>query len=230
MSDILVLRPQPGAAQTAARAAALGLDAAIAPIFSIQPVAWEPPSPGEIEAVILTSANAARQAGPGLAAFLSLPCYAVGDATAYEARRAGFTGVTAGPRDGEAVIAKAERDGIGRALHLCGREHVEAVSKHLSIVRRIVYSSEALDRLPSEGTDAIAAGALVLIHSPRAGREFARLAESAGIDREQVRLAAISIAAADAAGDGWRAKAVARAPRDEALLELAAGLCKNGAR
>ncbi|MEA3064722.1 MAG: hypothetical protein QOJ27_1168, partial [Sphingomonadales bacterium] len=41
-----------------------------------------------------------------------------------------------------------------------------------------------------------------------------------------IRVAAISAAAAEAAGEGWAAKAVAAAPRDQALLELAAKLCK----
>ena len=68
---------------------------------------------------------------------------------------------------------------------------------------------------------------LAALHSPRAARLFADLADAAGIARATVGLIAISEAAAEAAGEGWRAKAVAPAPRDEALLALAANLCKN---
>jgi len=46
-------------------------------------------------------------------------------------------------------------------------------------------------------------------------------------DRSSVSVIAISPAAAQAAGDGWALKAVAAAPRDEALLELAVKLCNN---
>jgi uroporphyrinogen-III synthase len=65
---------------------------------------------------------------------------------------------------------------------------------------------------------------VALVHSPRAG---ARLAALAG-DKTAIAVAAISAAAAEAAGDGWAAKAVAAAPRDQALLELAAKLCNHG--
>jgi uroporphyrinogen-III synthase len=71
----------------------------------------------------------------------------------------------------------------------------------------------------------MAAGALALVHSPRAGALLARLVA----DRDAVAVAAISDAASDAAGEGWRAKAVAAAPSDEALLELAAKLCQIAA-
>jgi uroporphyrinogen-III synthase len=61
-----------------------------------------------------------------------------------------------------------------------------------------------------------------MVHSVRAAERFARLAAGKG----SIRVAAISAAAAEAAGEGWAAKAVAAAPRDQALLELAAKLCK----
>jgi uroporphyrinogen-III synthase len=61
----------------------------------------------------------------------------------------------------------------------------------------------------------------VLLHSPRAAETFARLAP----DRGGVRIAGISETAAQAAGEGWASRHAAAAPRDEALLELAAALC-----
>jgi uroporphyrinogen-III synthase len=63
-----------------------------------------------------------------------------------------------------------------------------------------------------------------MIHSPRAGARFAQVARN----RSALAIAAISAAAAAAAGEGWAAKAVASAPRDSALLELAARLCNHG--
>ena len=59
---ILVLRPQPGADETAARARALGLELVVAPLFAVAPLAWTPPDPAGFDAVMLTSASAARQA------------------------------------------------------------------------------------------------------------------------------------------------------------------------
>jgi uroporphyrinogen-III synthase len=66
--------------------------------------------------------------------------------------------------------------------------------------------------------------AVAMVHSPRVAARFAQLAG----DKGAIALAAISAAAAEAAGEGWRSKAVAAAPRDEALLELAAKLCNTG--
>ncbi len=230
MSDILILRPQPGARQSGARAAALGLRATITPIFTIRPLEWQPPSANAVDAVMLTSANAARHAGESLCPFLSLACYAVGEATAREARKAGFSDVRIGASDGEALFALAARDKAGRILHLCGREHVDPAPRSLEVIRHEVYGAEPVPALSDAAREALDRGAVALIHSPRAAILFARLAEQSGLARGAIRLAAISAAAADAAGLGWKSMSVALAPRDEALLELAASLCKNGAR
>jgi uroporphyrinogen-III synthase len=230
VTAILIVRPEPGAGETAARAAALGLEAVVAPIFTIRPLPWEPPHPGYAQAVMLTSSSAARVAGPGLAAVMDLPCYAVGERTAIEARNAGFRDVKTGDGDGAQLMALMVRDGVTSAFHLCGREHKGLGHKLLLLTRRIVYAADALDRLPDSAAAALAAGALALLHSPRAARQFAALTDDAGLSRATIRIAAISKAAAEAAGGGWRKKAVSRAPRDEALLELAAELCKTGAK
>jgi uroporphyrinogen-III synthase len=230
VTAILIVRPEPGAGETAARAAALGLEAVVAPIFTIRPLPWEPPHPNYAQAVMLTSANAPRLAGPGLAAVTALPCYAVGERTAIEARNAGFDDVKVGGGDGEQLMALMARDGVTSAFHLCGREHKELHRRGLLLTRRIVYAADAVERLPAAAAAALAAGALALLHSPRAANQFALLVNDAGLGRAAIRIAAISEGAAEAAGAGWRQKAVSRLPSDEALLELAAELCKTGSR
>jgi uroporphyrinogen-III synthase len=67
----------------------------------------------------------------------------------------------------------------------------------------------------------------VLLHSPRAARQFAKLVDAAGIARGPIAIVAISAAAAAAAGEGWRAKRHTLLPRDAAMLELARELCKT---
>ena len=220
MSRILVLRPEPGARETAARAAALGLDPVVAPLFEIAGVPWEPPATLP-EAVLMTSANAARHGGDGLAALAHLPCYCVGEATAAAASAAGFADLRTAPSDGAAAVALMAEDGIGSALHLCGRDHVALGHPRLRIERRIVYAALAAPALPEAAQRALKEGALALLHSPRAAAHFASLVR----ERSDVRIAAISPAAAEAAGEGWALKAAASAPRDQPLLELAAKLC-----
>lgn len=227
MRSVLVLRPSPGAEETAARAEAMGLHAVVAPLFAVRPLAWNAPHPGSVDAVMLTSANAPRHAGAALQSFAGLPCYAVGEATAGEAKRHGFTDIRTGDSDGAALAETMAREGIRNPLHLCGRDHIPLERPGLSIVRRIVYAAEALDALPPKAERALAGGAVALVHSPRSAATLAALTDAAGLDRSTIRVAAISPAAADAAGSGWRCREAAAAPSDDALLELAGKLCKT---
>jgi uroporphyrinogen-III synthase len=218
---ILVLRPSPEA--TAAAARGLGLEPVSAPLFTIRSLAWQAPDPSGFDAILLTSANAARHGGPGLAPFLALPCQAVGEATAAAARAAGFSNVAAGNSDGAAALAALVAAGHRRIFHPCGRDHIALEG----VERRIVYAAEAVTELPEAAAEALEAGALALLHSSRAGALFAALVDQAGLDRGTLSIAAISPAAAAAAGHGWRRLAAAAAPSDSALLELAADLCQN---
>jgi len=211
---LLIVRPQPGADETAARARALGLEPIVSPLFETRALDWAPPDPGDHDAILLTSANAARLGGEGLRPFLALPCYAVGARTAQAAREAGFADVRTGPSDGAALAAMAERDGAKSPLHLGGRDHI-AIGGATHIV---VYASEPAGALPRDLGDIVA-----LLHSARAAARFAALAP----DRGTIVIAAISAEVAQAAGGGWKWVAIAEAPRDEALLELAAKLCQT---
>ena len=212
---LLILRPEPGASATAEAALAMGLEPVVAPLFEIRPVEAAPLEPARFDAVLLTSANAARHAPDGLA---GLPCFAVGEATAAAAAERGFADLRIGPSDGAAAAAMMAAAGAKRAVHLCGREHLPIAAPGVTIERRIVYAAEPVPREPFEGP------AVAMVHSPRAGARFAQLAG----DRSSIVIAAISAAAAEAAGEGWAAKTVAVAPRDHALLELAAKLCNTG--
>ena len=216
---LLILRPQPGAEETAARAKALGLEPVVAPLFTIEPLAWEPPEPGIFDAVLLTSANAARHAGPALSRFTSLPCWAVGAATAAAARAAGVADIRSGPANGGALAEAAASAGVRHALHLHGRDHVPLFAPGLSLIDRAVYAAEPVER-PLIDLGALQ-GSVALLHSPRAAALFGALVS----ERSGIALATISEAAALAAGGGWAEVAVAREPRDEALLEVAMKLC-----
>jgi uroporphyrinogen-III synthase len=215
----------PGADETAARAAAMGLKSVAAPLFEVKPVGWEAPDPSHFDALLLTSANAPRHGGRELADLASLPCYCVGEATAAEARKAGFASAYAGPSDGDAVLRIMADRGARKVLHLSGLDRMPLEHPHISMSRLIVYAAEPVHRLPDDAGEALRSGALVLLHSPRAGRVFSGFVDIEGWDRSTIRIAAISEAAADAAGRGWDRRAVAAVPRDQALLELAAKLC-----
>jgi uroporphyrinogen-III synthase len=212
---LLILRPEPGASETADRARDMGLEAVVAPLFEIRAVDAGPIRPADYDAVLLTSANGARHAPAGLT---GLPCFAVGERTAQAAAQAGFSDIRVGPSDGPAATAMIAAAGLGRILHLCGRDRRPLTQAGLCIEERVVYAAEPTAAERFEGP------AVAMIHSPRAGARFAALVR----DRSSIALTLISAAASQAAGEGWAAKAVSAEPRDQALLELAAKLCNHG--
>ena len=100
---ILVTRPAPGNAKTAAALKARGHDVLLSPMLRFEPVAFEDDGGIAFDAVILSSANAVRAienhaARPRL---MLLPVFAVGGHTAQVARDAGFTNITIA--DGDAI-------------------------------------------------------------------------------------------------------------------------------
>ena len=202
------------------------MQAVVAPLFDVRPIEWEAPDAASVDAVILTSANAPRQTGPQLQSFVRLPCYAVGEATAAAAKEAGFADVHVGPSDGAALMELLAEREVERALHLCGRDNHPINHHQVAVIRRIVYAAEPVEALPPNAAQALAEGALTLLHSPRAAALFATLVS----DKGRSAIAAISPAALAAAGTGWRLAASAPVPRDEALLELARKLCKSDPR
>lgn len=222
---LLVLRPQPGASATARRAAEAGLDAVIAPMFVARPLAWAPPDPGGFDALLMTSANAARHGGTGLARYRHLPVHAVGETTAAAARDAGFDQVTAGTGDAEALVALVAAGPHRRLLHLCGVHHRSGGNPVLQIKPVAVYATDAATLLDPRAEAACRAGAVALVHSPRAAALFGRLVDAAGVPRGGVSIVAISEAASGQAGAGWRGVVASPAPVDGSMLAIARGLC-----
>ncbi|MEO8175883.1 MAG: uroporphyrinogen-III synthase [Sphingomicrobium sp.] len=215
----MIVRPEPGATSTVERAKKLGLDACAMPLFVIEAFGWQAPDADAFDGLLLTSASAVHYGGEQIDPFRGLPVHAVGKATAQAARGAGFTVASVGNGGVEQLLRSIAPD--LRLLHLCG-EHRIAFNAGQAVTSVPVYRSS---ELPVPGDLRAVAGQVAAIHSPRAGRRFAQLAVEAGIDRSTVRIAAISAAAAVAAGSGWDQVAVAATPDDRALLALAARLC-----
>lgn len=215
MRKLIILRPEPAATESVTKASEMGLDAVAIPLFAVEPVAWDPVDPARYAGIVATSANAFRHGGENLALLRTLPVYAVGEATAAAARSAGFTVATTGEGGREGLRAPS-----GPLLHLAGHDHLP-VGRGVEAVA--VYSSRAID--PPPALDSLD-GAVVAVHSPRAGRRLAELVE----DRAEIAVAAISPNAAEACGEGWENVTAAGAPREAELLALASELCQNKRR
>ena len=219
MKPLVLIRPEPGLSASAARAEALGLEVVRWPLFQVEPVAWTVPDSSDVDAILLTSANAVRMAGSGLSQLLHLPAYAVGAATAAAARDAGFSIADVGEVGVDALLKRIPAE--TRLLHLAGEDRITpSITRQVTSVT--VYRSVALEQAPPIDL----AGAVVVVHSPRAGTQLAALVA----DRISTSIAAISGTAAGACGAGWQLVAVADKPDDAALLSLAAKLCQTGDR
>ncbi|PVE59083.1 uroporphyrinogen-III synthase [Arthrobacter sp. TPD3018] len=212
ITGLLVVRPEPGTARTLARLRALGVDAAAVPLFATVPVPWQAPDPAAFDALLITSANAVRHAGPALARLAHLPVIAVGAQTAEAARAAGLTVAVVGTGGVAEALGPAS---FTRPLHLAGRDHVD--SGHPT---RIVYASDAIAVDPAAFASA-ARQRIVLLHSVRAATRVAALLQ----DRSATGIAALSPAVRAAAGDGWACAITADTPTDAALCRVGAAAC-----
>ena len=220
MRRLFVFRPEPAARQTIRMAQDLGLDAVSNPLFELESIDWTVPDPRDFDAMLLTSANTVRMAGEGLASFRALPVHAVGEGTAVAARVAGLGVASVGNAGVDELLAKVPRD--ARLLHLCGEDKREPSTAGRSITSVAVY--RANEKPNVSGLQALE-GQAAVVHSPRAARRLAELISPG--TRSTIRLAAISKATAEAAGDGWEEVRTAPVPRDTELLALAVRLCET---
>lgn len=181
---MLVTRPAPGDAETAAALATLGWQAVLAPALVLHPT--PPARLPRAQALLLASRAAARALPPA-----ALPVLAVGAGTAAEARAAGFTDIAAAEGDAAALAALAAarlEPGGGPLLLAVGRGYGADLARALRgqgfrVIRRVVYRAVAAEALPAAAVEAIRRGsvAAVLVTSPRGARSLAALLHRAGL-------------------------------------------------
>ena len=204
---------------TAARLRALGHDVAIAPLMATEAVAWQPPEVAP-EALLITSAAAARLAGDAAQAWRGLPCFCVGTSSAKAARAAGFADVRAGPGSVQPLVTEIAGAGITRLLHLAGEDRTAfTVPAGLRIMTRIVYRARLLPLVVAGAVD------VALLYSARTARHFAGECDRLGLARGSIGLVAMSAVVAEAAGPGWAHVATAQTPDEDALLAAIAEVC-----
>jgi uroporphyrinogen-III synthase len=212
---LLVVRPQPGADATAARIGAAGHVPILMPLFAVQSVSWQAPSTAGYDGLLLTSANAVREAGAQIALFAHLPVYAVGSVTATAAEQAGLRLTHIGKSGADALLAELRNC---RLLWLAGEDHSTiSTDRSVEIDQRIVYRSAALP-IPQGFREITMQADHVLLHSARAAERFAAIIAGQALDRADISIAALSENIAIAAGEGWKSRHVAPHPTDGALL------------
>src|SRR5258706_13702250 len=97
MMRLLVTRPEPAAARTAARLRACGHDVILMSVLQIEFVSDPDLGGGSFDALVLTSANAVQALArhKRLGDLQTLPVYTVGRRTAEAARALGFAPISA---------------------------------------------------------------------------------------------------------------------------------------
>lgn len=228
--QVLITRPQPQAAQTAARLTARGHDVLLAPLLTTVALDWQLPELMP-EALAFTSTAAVWLAGTQLAALRHFPVFAVGNATAAAARKMGFRqviGSSESPKmdvsTAAALFAWISGSGFSHVLYLAARDRT-AGELPPNVELRVVYAADLVAALPGPALMALSGATppLTLLYSVRTAAHFAALADAAGLDRRTLRLAALSPPVLAAAGPGWQSGIAAPAPNETALL-AAAGL------
>jgi uroporphyrinogen-III synthase len=229
MMPIIAIRPEPGCEASVRALTSRGLFGYGFPLFTIEPLEWSGPHPDGIDALLIGSANAIRHGGDALVQYLGKPVYAVGMATANEARQAGFAVIAIGEGDLQSLMGEILPH-HRRLLRLAGRRRVVLdPPEHIALFERVVYAAVPLP-LPPALEQLLAEPCVVLLHSAEAARHLAGLCTAHEIDRSRIALAAIGPRVAMAAGDGWARVASAAKPNEQALLALAEDLCQNALR
>lgn len=223
---VLVTRPEPGAAETAARVAALGFRPVLAPalVLAPRPVAPHPP----VQAILLPSRAAARALAPS-----PTPVLAVGEATGEEARARGFAQVAVAGGDAADLLrrARATLDPAGGPLLLaCGRGYSHALAASLRgagfrVIRRAVYAAAEAESLPPEAVESLRVGNVcrALFFSPRSARCILRLLEQDGLGEAARGIVALALSprvAAELKPLPWREVRVSPRPHQDPMLEL----------
>jgi uroporphyrinogen-III synthase len=227
----LVTRPRDPAQGLAAQLAQRGIGAIIAPLFEIHFRDAVSLDLADAQAVLCTSANGVR-ALVRISPERRLPLFAVGEATAAQARAEGFSAVVAadGNVDDLARLAAARlRPQDGRLVHAAGSEVAGDLAAALrrrgfDIARETLYEARPAGALDPAALHALRAGSVdfALFFSPRTAAIFARLAAAAAVAECCGTIAALSISAAADASLGrlpWRERRVAARPTEAALLE-----------
>lgn len=234
---VLVLRPEPAATRTAGKLAALGHEAVRLPlsraehdVAAVKAALTKPHA-----AIAITSAEAARLLagiGENLARHRQTPLFAVGEASAEAARRAGFRTVVAGGGDGESlaetILAHTRPDGA--ILYLAGSPRAPGFEHRMKEASIPFRTAEAYRMVPLAPSPAEIEAALlapvpdaVLLYSRESARAFFALAPLAEAPERflAMRLLCMSANVAAAVPESFTARAaIAAAPDEESLLAL----------
>ncbi|EHD13765.1 Uroporphyrinogen-III synthase [Commensalibacter intestini A911] len=106
---LVLTRPEPGLSETAYKVSALGWQPLLMPVMTIQPLTVDYLDVSAIQAIVFTSRQAIAPTIQQLAKqhidYRCFPVFTVGDITAQDAQKAGFTNILSANKDAVALAA-----------------------------------------------------------------------------------------------------------------------------
>lgn len=229
MKTVLVTRPMDEATPTAEKLEAQGHRVIIAPMIQIDPVSFE--IPDEDRSLIITSKNGARH-GLANVGNKDRAIYAVGEETANEARKLGFTNITVGPGTARELVPILLEAGIThkrKYTHLAGN----VISYNIADVLRgedidaeatTTYQSLPLRSYSAGVQEAMEEGEIdiALFYSPRTATTFEEAAAEYGRSDWLSKIDAVCLSTRVAQNliGPWRSVNYAIIPTEKALFSL----------
>jgi uroporphyrinogen-III synthase len=232
---LLITRPEPDALSLKAAFEEQGHEPVVAPLLSVSFVAGDALELAGVQALIATSRNALRalKSHPVLGTARRLPLFAVGRATAAEARSLGFAVVMTGAGTAQELVTHIVAvcdPAAGLLLQLAGDAQAvdlagELEAQGFRVVRHIVYRVRAAQALSADVVEQLATGNIdgVILMSPRTAAIYAQLMRKHGLAsaaRALVHFCVSHAAAARLADLGAVRIEVAERPRLEEVLAL----------
>lgn len=190
---LLVTRPEPDALKLGGVLEQMGHEATVDPLLSVSFEDSEPVDLESVQALIATSRNALRaiKSSPTLATARGLPLFAVGKATAAEARALGFETVVTGAGTGAELVAhivSALDPAAGLMVHLAGDTlavnlQTELETHGFRVLQPVVYRMLPARSLSEDTVEQLAMGEIegVILMSPRTAVVYASLVRKHGL-------------------------------------------------
>lgn len=237
---MLVTRPEPDASDTAARLAALDIEAALCPLLAHETLPTSLPEPTGFAGLALTSANALRalEERGVLKDYLRLPAYTVGDRTAALAEDMGFGFVqSAGGGLSDLVDLLAHAGVNGPIFYPTGRDQSGDLAKSLApfgvmVIAAQVYAMNAATELPAQIIGELEDGSIdaALFYSRRTAETFARLCgdKLSRLTRLELGMLCLSEAIAEPLVNAHFVRVgLADYPSEEAMMSLALSFARD---
>ena len=240
---ILVTRPEPDDAETAARLEAIGFSPRCAPLMQLATLDTGLPDAAGLGGIVLTSANAIRALDTRgeTANFLHLPVFAVGERTAAFASDAGFGAVTSADGDFDDLVALLSNNKPGGPLFYPCASRVQGdlaralAPKGIMVIATRIYEMCAVKSLPPDVLEDLKNGNLTcaVFYSRRTAEIFCALAAPHLSDRQRQGLHMLCLSenvAAPLIEHHFTRIALADYPSEEAMMSLALSFTRGQIR